>query len=82
MKITRKTSIADIVFQYPELVDKLHEEGLFCYSWGGRPAWGTLELQARLQGIRDIDGLIDELNAVLEKKQQEKQGIINNLKIW
>ncbi len=31
-KITAETSIADIVYQYPELVEILHRIGLYCFS--------------------------------------------------
>ena len=32
MKITKETTIAEIVYQYPELVDDLHRIGLYCFS--------------------------------------------------
>jgi hypothetical protein len=31
-KITPETEIADIVNNYPELVEPLHQIGLYCYS--------------------------------------------------
>jgi hypothetical protein len=30
--ITPNTKIAEIVFQYPELVEHLHQIGLYCFS--------------------------------------------------
>lgn len=68
MIITKDTSIAEIVYQYPELIETLHQVGLYCFSWGGAPAWGTLALQARLLGIKDIDNIVEKLNAIVEKK--------------
>jgi len=32
MKITAETTIADIVYNYPELVEPLHKLGLYCFS--------------------------------------------------
>ena len=80
MYINADTSIAEIVYQYPELVEPLHKLGLYCFSWGGRPAWGTLALQASLYGIENIDDLINELNGIIEKnrgKKTEKEERIN-----
>ena len=68
MIITKDTSIAEIVYQYSELIETLHQVGLYCFSWGGAPAWGTLALQARLLGIKDIDNIVEKLNAIVEKK--------------
>lgn len=31
-KITRETKIADIVYDYPELIEPLHQIGLYCFS--------------------------------------------------
>ena len=62
MAVTKETTIVEIVRKFPELIEELHTLGLYCFSWGGRPAWGTLELQARMYGIEDIDGLVERLN--------------------
>jgi len=32
MYITPETTIAEIVYQYPECVDHLHHIGLYCFS--------------------------------------------------
>ena len=32
MYITKDTTIAEIVYQYPELIEPLHEIGLYCFS--------------------------------------------------
>ena len=67
MVITKNTSIAEIVYQYPELIEPLHQIGLYCFSWGGSPAWGTLALQARLLGIKELDKIVEKLNNIVEK---------------
>ncbi|MCI0514537.1 DUF1858 domain-containing protein [candidate division KSB1 bacterium] len=30
--ITKETTIAEIVYNYPELVEVLHENGLYCFA--------------------------------------------------
>ncbi len=32
MYITKNTTIAEIVYQYSELIEPLHEIGLYCFS--------------------------------------------------
>lgn len=32
MYIERKTSFSEIVYQYPELIEHLHQLGLYCFS--------------------------------------------------
>ena len=70
--ITAETSIAEIVYAYPELVEPLHQIGLYCFSWGGRPAWGTLALQARFRGIDDVNQLVDGLNKIIAKNREKQ----------
>ena len=71
MNITKETTIAEIVYQYPELIEPLHQIGLYCFSWGGSPAWGTLALQARLLGIKNLDQIVMKLNEIVEKKRDK-----------
>lgn len=77
MPITPKTTIAEIVYQYPELIEPLHEIGLYCFSWGGSPAWGTLALQARLLGIKNLDEIVEQLNAILAAKEKRNAPVTN-----
>lgn len=72
--IDKDTKISEIVYNYPELVDPLQQTGIFCFSWGGHPAWGTLALHANLRGIKDKDlgELLKNLNYILESKQNKK----------
>ena len=72
MQITANTSIAEIVYKYPELVERLHQIGLYCFSWGGRPAWGSLALQARYFGFDNIEKIVSDLNEVIVKKRGSK----------
>jgi len=32
MYITENTTIAEIVYNYPELIESLHQIGLYCFS--------------------------------------------------
>ena len=72
--VTKDTKISEIVYNYPELIDTLQYAGIFCFSWGGRPAWGALALHANLRGLSDknLDELVKKLNEILENKQSKK----------
>jgi len=72
MYITANTTIEEIVYKFPELIKSLHKLGFYCFSWGGRPAWGSLALQARYFGFDDIDKIVSDLNEVIAKKRGSK----------
>jgi methionine synthase II (cobalamin-independent) len=65
-KITPSTSIEEIVEVYPELVRPLREYGIKCIACG-EPVWGTLEENARLKGIENIEEIALELNKLIEE---------------
>ena len=72
--VNKDTKISEIVYNYPELIDSLQQTGIYCFSWGGQPAWGTLALHANLRGIdnKDLDELLKNLNYSLENKPNKK----------
>ena len=72
--VTKDTKISEIVYNYPELVDSLQQTGIYCFSWGGRPAWGTLALHANLRGINNekLNELLNNLNTILKTKSDKK----------
>ena len=72
--INKETKISEIVYNYPELIDPLQRTGIYCFSWGGRPAWGTLALHANLRGInnKELNELLKGLNEILENKPNIK----------
>ena len=63
-KITPTTTIEEIVEEYPELVRPLREYGIKCIACG-EPVWGTLEENARLKGIENIEEIVLELNKLI-----------------
>ena len=71
--ITKDTKVSDIVYQYPELIEELEKFGIYCFSWGGYPAWGTLELQAKIRGMDNLDQIIIRLNEILQQTQVQKK---------
>ncbi|MBN2031401.1 DUF1858 domain-containing protein [bacterium] len=66
LKISKSTFIEEIVEKYPSLVRPLRERGIVCIRCG-EPVWGTLEQVAEEKGIEDIDGLVDDLNRMIEE---------------
>ena len=71
--ITKDTKISEIVYQYPELIYALEKYSIYCFSWGGAPAWGTLELQARMRAMDNIDEIVKDLNKTLQEHQEGRK---------
>jgi methionine synthase II (cobalamin-independent) len=65
-KICASTTIEEIVEEYPELVRPLREYGIKCIACG-EPVWGTLEENARLKEIENINEIVVELNKLIEE---------------
>ena len=64
--ITGDMEIEDLVRDFPEAVGLLAKKGIICVQCG-TPLWGTLDELARRKGVEDIDGLVVELNASVNK---------------
>jgi hypothetical protein len=67
-RITRQTTIEDLVDRHPASVRVFLKRGIQCLICG-EPAWGTVEDLARGAGVGEqgIDELVSDLNMVLEK---------------
>jgi hybrid cluster-associated redox disulfide protein len=65
MKITKKTTFAEIIEKYPKLTHKLAEKGMFCISCP-MAQQETIEQGAKAHGIKP-DKLVKELNKEIEK---------------
>lgn|GEM_PF-402944 len=65
-KITPDSTIEDIVTRYPDSVDVFFKHGIPAIACGA-PIWGTVKENAERYGVKDLDALLDELNAVAEK---------------
>jgi hypothetical protein len=63
-KITRDTSIEDLVLKYPKSVGFLTGRGVRCIRCG-EPLWCTLGELLEEDNLPDPQGLIDELNEFL-----------------
>lgn len=63
MRITKDTTIEDLVAQTPLSVNYLREKGLVCILCG-EPIWGTINELAKQKGFSDenISNLINDLN--------------------
>ncbi len=67
--INKDMLIEDLVREYPQLIGPLKEKGIVCLACG-EPVWGTLAEQAEEKGIQDIDAIVAEMNALLEKQKE------------
>jgi methionine synthase II (cobalamin-independent) len=62
-RITRQTTIEDLVKLKPEAINYLFRKGIRCIRCG-EPIWGSLEQAATEKGFSDADInlLVEELN--------------------
>ncbi len=67
-KITRQTTIEDLVGILPDSVRYLSEQGIRCIRCG-EPIWETIESAARQKGHDDaaIDRFVAELNGMYHR---------------
>jgi methionine synthase II (cobalamin-independent) len=70
-KIDTAITIEEIVREYPELIRPLREYGIKCVACG-EPIWGTLEENANIKGIQNLEKIIDQLNKRLQGNLSEK----------
>ena len=56
--------IEDVVRKYPEAVGVLTKKGIRLIQCG-EPAWGTLGEFLSRKRVKDVDGLVEELNREL-----------------
>ena len=66
MKVTRETTIEELVEEKPAAIDYLMKKGIRCIHCG-EPIWGTLEEAAREKNFSD--GEIDKFVKELDKSQ-------------
>ena len=66
-KITRDSTIEELVTDFPPSVKYLMEKGIRCIRCG-EPIWGTLESAAQEKNFseKDIDIFVIELNELLQ----------------
>ena len=64
-KVTKDTSIEDLVLRYPESVGFLTRKGVRCIRCG-EPLWCTLGELLQEDNIPEPQKIIDELNEFLE----------------
>jgi len=73
MKITRKTSLSELMEIYPEAGELFSNRGLHCFGCA-LAAFETLEQGAKAHGMSDkeIDELVNELNSRIPKENSTK----------
>ncbi|MEO0138886.1 MAG: DUF1858 domain-containing protein [candidate division WOR-3 bacterium] len=67
MKITKETTVEEVVVRYPDAVDIFFKYGIPAIACG-TPIWGTIGENAERYGVKDLGGLLRELNELVEKK--------------
>ncbi len=67
MKITKETTVEEVVVKYPDAVDIFFKYGIPAIACG-TPIWGTIGENAERYGVKDVEGLLRELNELVENK--------------
>ena len=70
MKISKNTTIEDVVNEYSNLINYLSDNGIRCIRCG-EPIWGTLEEAALNKGFTQdkINLIVEEMNLIIEKEK-------------
>jgi len=71
--IDRNTPIREIVEKYPYLIDFLLKEGIKCIECGD-VLWGTLEEEAKRQGVseEDLNRIIQEAGELIVQQGEKR----------
>jgi methionine synthase II (cobalamin-independent) len=82
MKISKDTSIEELVGILPEAVKYLMVEGIKCIACG-EPIWGTLEEAAIEKGFKNdaIERFVTDLNELLVNKKDKGNETGQSIKI-
>lgn len=70
MKISKNTTIEDIVNEHSNLINYLSDNRIRCIRCG-EPIWGTLEEAALNKGFTSdkINSIVEEMNLIIEKEK-------------
>jgi hypothetical protein len=68
-RIERRTTIEDILAEFPSMVDYLLKRGIRCIECG-EPVWGTLEEALKEKGFGEdgINFILEEMNQITALK--------------
>ena len=67
MKITKNSTVEEVVLRYPDSVEIFFKYGIPAIACG-TPIWGTIGENAERYNVSDVEGLLKELNELAEKK--------------
>ena len=62
-KITLDTTVEEVVTLYPSTVKIFFKYGIPCIACGA-PIWGTIGENVKKYQVKDVEGLLKELNQV------------------
>ncbi|NPB03997.1 MAG: DUF1858 domain-containing protein [Thermotogae bacterium] len=66
-EITPETTVEEIVLRYPDAVDIFFKYGIPAIACGS-PIWGTIGENAEKYGVEDLEGLLKELNDLIQRR--------------
>jgi iron-sulfur cluster repair protein YtfE (RIC family) len=66
MKITKDSTVEEVVLRYPDAVDIFFKYGIPAIACG-TPIWGTIGENAERYNVSDLEGLLRELNELAER---------------
>jgi len=69
--ITPDMEIEEIVEKYPQTIVPMQEMGVQCMVCG-EPVWGTLEEKVREKGLQNMDEILERLNGIAAKAEENK----------
>ncbi len=67
MKITKDSTIEEVVLRYPSSVEIFFKYGIPAIACG-TPIWGTIGENAERYNVSDLEGLLIELNELAKEK--------------
>ena len=68
MQITKDMTIEQVIRLEPKTIEVFLKHGMHCIGCQAA-TWETLQETAFTHGIEDVDGMVDELNKVVQESQ-------------
>ena len=68
MQVTKEMTIGQVIQVDPRTIEVFLKYGMHCIGCGAA-SWETIAETAYTHGITDIDGMVNELNLVIERSK-------------
>lgn len=76
MKITRNSSLEEVITRYPDTVEVFIKHGMPCFVCG-EPAWGTVGENMEKHHVKEPQKLLEELNQTADKVKKDRPGYLD-----